>query len=106
MYVWQAGTKKGASMSIILSDWWNSIQRSLLPGLSDALDEALTDKHKQLAAILEVVRVEDHIVISHCWRGRPAHDLRKLARAFVAKAVYNMPTTGALIECLRTDANL
>lgn len=93
-------------MAIILSDWWNSIQRTLFPGLSGSLEEVLTDKHLQLAAILEVVRVEDHITFLRSWRGRPACDPGSLARAFVAKAVYNLPTTEGLIECLRTDANL
>jgi len=94
-------------MSIILSEHWKSIQGTLFSGLSLVLEESLTEKHKQVVAILELVRVESHVVLpSRSLFGRPAHDLRCLARAFTAKAVYNLPTTEALIECLRTDSNL
>jgi hypothetical protein len=94
-------------MSIILSEHWKSIQGLLFTGLSDALGEALTDKHKQLAAVLEVVRVCSHVPsASRSLLGRPSHDLKCIARAFIAKSVYNLPTTECLIECLQTDVNL
>jgi len=40
------------------------------------------------------------------WNGRPAKDRLAIARAFVAKAVYNFPTTRDLIERLQNDAVL
>jgi hypothetical protein len=36
-------------------------------------------------------------------RGRPAHDGSAIARAFVAKAVFHLPTTRALLDRLRAD---
>jgi len=39
-------------------------------------------------------------------RGRPADDRPQIARAFVAKAVLNIPTTSALIERLQVDRSL
>lgn len=93
-------------MSIILSDYWKSIQGSLFCQLSGSLEESLTDQHKRLASTFELVRVEAHVQLpGRSWTGRPRKDLLCLARAFVAKAVYNLPTTEALLECLRTDAN-
>src|ERR1022692_1789120 len=44
-----------------------------------------------------------------CWAGgvgRPAKDRRAIARAFVAKAVYNMSTTRQLLERLSVDISL
>jgi len=38
--------------------------------------------------------------------GRPLEDRHALARAFVAKAVLNLPTTTSLIERLAVDATL
>ena len=38
--------------------------------------------------------------------GRPAQDRAAIARAFVAKMIYNLPTTRALLERLATDKSL
>jgi hypothetical protein len=38
--------------------------------------------------------------------GRPSHDRRSLLRAFLAKALFNLPTTEALIERLHADRTL
>ena len=40
------------------------------------------------------------------WRGRPLKDRAALARAFLAKAVLDVPTTRALVERLRTEGLL
>jgi hypothetical protein len=39
-------------------------------------------------------------------RGRPAHDRAAIARAFVAKAIWNLPTTRATLDRLRSDVAL
>jgi len=86
---------------------WGRIQANLFPHLAECLDEPLTDKQRQLVAVLEVVRIEEHVAPgSWQWMGRPRADRRALARAFVAKAVYDLPTTEALIESLRDSKNL
>jgi hypothetical protein len=38
--------------------------------------------------------------------GRPPQDRTAIARAFVAKTIYNMPTTRALLDRLETDSAL
>ncbi len=43
---------------------------------------------------------------SYRWMGRTPEDRRPIARAFVAKAVYDLPTTRMLIEMLHTMPNL
>ncbi|MBM4140235.1 MAG: transposase [Nitrospira sp.] len=69
--------------------------------------DPITEKQKRLIMILETVEVERYVT-SHLyqWMGRPLEDRHAIARAFVAKAVYNYPTTKALIESLHTMPNL
>jgi hypothetical protein len=67
----------------------------------------MTDKQKQLVAILELARVEEFVPPGYLhMRGRPPADRRALARAFVAKAVYNLATTRILIDQLRSSPQL
>jgi len=90
-----------------VAQMWGAIQATLFPRLEEQLDEPLTEKQKQLVAVLEVVRVEEHVPPrSAQWMGRTLKDRRALARAFVAKAVYNLQTTELLLEMLRTEKNL
>jgi len=84
--------------------WWN-IQSSLFPWLSEELG-TLTAKQQELVATLEMVRIEEYIVTYRGYPGRPAQDRTAIARAFVAKMVYNLPTTRALLERLATDKTL
>lgn len=88
-----------------LSKCWENIQGSLFPWLEEELDP-LTKKQKQLITILEIVRIEEFIPINSYWMGRPLEDRRAIARAFVAKTVYNMATTSLLLEHLKTNKNL
>jgi len=90
-----------------IARWWGHVQALLFEGVAAGLDERLTERHQQVMAVLEVVRVEQHVPMRvRLWTGRPAYDRRPLARAFVAKAVYNDPTTVGFLERLRTDRNL
>lgn len=89
----------------ILSQYWNNIQGSLFPFLEEELDP-LTKKQQQLIAILELVRVEEFLPKIWQREGRPQEDRPAIARAFIAKQVYNMDSTRALLERLNTDKNL
>jgi len=89
-----------------LSHVWQRIQGSLFPFLREEL-YPLTERQEKLAALLEVLRVEDFVGVSVRNRvGRPTKDRQAIARAFVAKAVYNIQTTAALVEQLRAEKNL
>lgn len=70
------------------------------------LGETLTPKLQQLIRTLEVARVEEHRPDLRRLTGRPQRDRAALARAFVAKAVLNLPTTEALIDRLQQERNL
>ena len=70
--------------------YWQSIQRALFPHLEHVLG-ALTGKQQQLVQTLEVIRIEHLIPPRFRMPGRPPKDRAAMARAFVAKAVYDMP---------------
>lgn len=88
-----------------LSQTWLTIQSSLFPWLSEELGP-LTEKQQELVTTLEVVRIEEFICSSRGFPGRPPQDRTAIARAFVAKMIYNMPTTRALLDRLETDSAL
>lgn len=88
-----------------LSHVWDHIQTVLFPFLEEQLDP-LTEKQKTLSAILELVRIEDFIPGRWWFLGRPTLDRVALAKAFVAKMVYDCPTTAALLDQLKTTPNL
>lgn len=84
---------------------WKSIQSTLFPWLEKELGP-LTEKQQQLVQILEIVRIENLVPRHFRVPGRPLKDRVAIARAFVAKAVYDMPTTRVLLDRLATDASL
>ena len=88
-----------------LSQTWLNIQGSLFPWLTEELGP-LTKKQQKLVTTLEIVRIEEFIYSSRGFPGRPPKDRTAVARAFVAKVVYNMPTTRSLLDRLATDSAL
>jgi hypothetical protein len=89
-----------------LSTYWLRIQEELLPWLQDVADSTLSPHHKQLVSVLGFALVEKFLP---CWPGlvgRPPSERAALARAFIAKAVFNLPTTRLLISMLSADKTL
>lgn len=94
------------SLKQTISCYWEKIQGTLFPILEQVLSP-LTQKQQQLVSILEILRIEEFIFpICPGFRGRPEKSRRAILRAFVAKSVYNMPTTRMLIERLCSDISL
>ena len=88
-----------------LSQYWLRIQSSLFPWLEEQLGE-LTEKEQRLVTTLDLIRIERVITFSRSLHGRPPKERAAIARAFVAKAAYNMPTTRALLDRLACDKKL
>lgn len=89
-------------MKATLSQHWKTIQATLFPVLEKELG-IITDKHRQLITTLDLARVEGFVKYYYGCVGRPAEDRAAIARAFIAKAVFNLPTTRALIDRLHCD---
>jgi len=85
-----------------LSQYWLKIQGTLFPWLSEELGE-LTEKQQLLITVLEMIRIEEHLPSCFGFPGRPLSDRVAVARAFVAKAIYDMPTTRILLDRLACD---
>ena len=90
----------------ILSSIWNTIQTSLFPWLEEELDP-LTEKQKQIVAVMELLNPSPFMVGFH-WRGNGRKPISRTAmlKAFIAKAVYDYPTTELLRENLLASSNL
>ena len=89
------------SLRETLVQFGNILQGRLFPVLEAELGP-LGELQQQLVRTLALLQL-DACVEVRCGRGRPAHDRAAIARAFVAKAVFNLPTTRALLDRLRAD---
>jgi hypothetical protein len=81
------------------------LQQELFPAVESQVG-ALTEVGRHLTAVLTMIPLARFLPVARGWNGRPAKDRPAIACAFVAKAVYNLPTTRDLIERLHTDAQL
>jgi hypothetical protein len=88
-----------------LTNTWDHIQGFLFPMLRDEVGP-LTPQHERLVVVLDVARIEGFVQMWPGLPGRPPKDRHALARAFVAKAVLDSPTTSDLIDRLAVDARL
>ena len=88
-----------------IASFWNDVPRSLFGHLEDVLGPLLPSHHR-VALVLEVVRIEEFVFEGIGWFGRPRLSRKPLARAFIAKASLNIPTTQDLVERLRVDLRL
>jgi hypothetical protein len=88
-----------------ISKTWFKIQRDLFPFLEEEIG-ALTDEYKKLAAILELVRIEDYISKNDFAWGRPLKNRDAIARAYIAKIVLKITYTKQLVARLKTEKQL
>jgi len=80
---------------------WNSIQTWLFPMLEDELGE-LDEKHREFVAVCETCAPQAHMA-TYRWVGTgcPPHSRLAMCKAFIAKAVWDLPTTRDLIDAVR-----
>ncbi len=65
----------------------------------------MSERMQELVRTLALVGLDGFVAVRH-GRGRRPHDRSSIARAFLAKAIFNLPHTRALLERLRHDAVL
>jgi transposase len=80
-----------------------NIENSLFPQFQEQLG-VLSTKEQKLIKILDFAEIEKNITVV-CSTNTPK-DREQIARAFIAKSVYNMQTTRDLIDRLRIDRTL
>jgi len=84
-----------------------SIQQYLIPYMEEEVTGPLTKKELEFVHVAELAAVDKHIgPYRWCGNGRKPSDRKALALAFIAKAVWNLPTTLALVERLKADKTL
>jgi len=84
-----------------LGNLWHTIQAWLFPVLEDELGD-LDEKHREFVAACEICNPRAHLA-AYRWVGNgcPPKDRLALCKAFIAKAVWDFPTTSALIDAVR-----
>src|SRR4030042_5263900 len=85
-----------------------TLQQSLFPYIEECAQTRLTAKQKQIVQIREIVQFEKAVpkTAAKQWMGRKIREREAIARSFVAKMVYNYPTTRALITALQEAPNV
>jgi len=92
------------SLTHLLGTFGQILQSQLFPRLREELGE-ISEPHEQFVRALALLEMEGFVAVRH-GRGRPAHDRAKVARAFLAKAVFHIPHTRALLDRLAHDTVL
>jgi transposase len=91
-----------------LSKMWTKIlnlENSLFPALKEELRlEELSKKEQKLISILDFAQIERNITVVSITN--TPKDREEIARAFIAKSVYNIQTTRDLIYRLHNDRTL
>lgn len=80
-----------------------NLEQSLFPRLEESMGK-LSSKEEKLIKILDFAEIERFV--SSVQITNPPKDREEMARAFVAKQVYNLQTTRDLIERLKIDRTL
>lgn len=92
------------SVTGFLGTFSHLLQGQLFPILTEELGP-LGERHGAFVRALGLLQL-DGLVTRNQGRGRPAHDRANVARAFLAKAVFNIPHTRALLDRLAHDPTL
>ncbi len=85
------------SVGKFVSDAWHRIQGEPFPFLAEEVGPP-GETHRRFVAVLDLARVGRHLHCDHRGVGHPPSDRNALARAFVAKAVRDLPTTAAPVD--------
>ncbi len=93
------------SLRSTLTNVWNRFQGELFPALAEEVGPLL-ESHRKLVRALDLAEVERFVSTRWGGPGRPQRSRQALARAFVAKAIWDLPTTRDLIDRLMVDATL
>lgn len=93
-------------MSLTLPDLWQHLQRQLFPMLAEELGP-LSELDEQFCQCVSVLDLGP-LMRRFTWleNGRPPHERTWMFHAFLAKSIYQFPTTEALLDALQTRPRL
>ena len=80
------------------------LQDQLFPVLREELGP-MSNRHEQFVCAVAMLQLDGFVAVRR-GRGRRGHDRASMARAFLAKAVFNVSTTRAILDRLHSDAVL
>ena len=89
------------SLQQVAAMFGDVLQQQLFPALEEELGP-LSERMQEFVRALALVGLDGFVAV-HCGRGRRPHDRSRIARAFLAKAIFNLPHTRALLERLAHD---
>jgi hypothetical protein len=92
------------SLLDIFGTFGQILQNQLFPVLEEEVGP-LSEHHRDFVRALALLQMDGFTAAQH-GRGRPPHDRACIARAFLAKAVFNFPHTRALLDRLAHDLTL
>jgi hypothetical protein len=82
----------------------DALQQQLFPALQEELGP-FSERMQEFVRALALVGLDGFVGVRH-GRGRRPHDRSSIARAFLAKSIFNLPHTRALIDRLAHDETL
>jgi Transposase DDE domain/Transposase domain (DUF772) len=89
------------SLPHLLRTFGHILQERLFPALEVDFGP-LSDRQQEFVQALALLEMDSFVAVRH-GRGRRPHDRASMARAFLAKAVFNIPHTRALLDRLEHD---
>jgi hypothetical protein len=92
------------SLLHLLGTFGQILQNQLFPRLKEELGE-MSEHHQQFVRALALLQMDGFVAVRH-GRGRRPHDRSKIARAFLAKAIFNISDTRAMLNRLAHDVVL
>jgi hypothetical protein len=89
------------SLQHLFGTFSHILQDQLFPRLEEELGD-MGAQHRQFVRALALLEMDGFVAVRR-GRGRPSHDRAKIARAFLAKAVFHISNTRALLDRLAHD---
>jgi len=89
-----------------LRSCWFTIQRSLFPALEEELG-SLSEKEERFVRVVSLIDIGPWMSPFR-WKlnGRKPEDRQSIIKAFIAKSLWNFPTTRALLDYLESSPSL
>lgn len=92
------------SLQQLATIFGNVLQQQLFPALEEKVGP-MSERMQEFVRALALVGLDGFVAVRR-GRGRRPHDRSNIARAFLAKAIFQLPHTRALLERLAHDAML